>query len=96
MRTMLAAILGSSLLLGCAGASAIGPAGADGLPPRLPAGATVPHWDHYCTYPNTAMPTVLETASAEGWELVTVSALPSGLYLMCFKRPHVEAGATAP
>jgi hypothetical protein len=96
MRTLLATILGASLLVGCAGAHAVGPAGDDGLPPPLLAGATVPLWDHYCAYPNGVLDRILGAASAQGWELVSVTALPYAQVLVCFKRPHVEAGGATP
>jgi hypothetical protein len=69
-----------------------------GQPPLLPAGATVPMWDHYCAEPTgrkDALIKLLDEASANGWELVGMG-FDNPTMLICFKRPHVTPASTEP
>ena len=69
-----------------------------GHPPPLPAGTTVPMWDHYCAEPTGhtgALITLLDEASASGWELVGM-AYDSPTTLICFKRPRTTPAPTEP
>jgi hypothetical protein len=69
----------------------ISSSGTGGVPP-LPAGATAPRWDHYCSFfgggrgGDLQFAALLDEASANHWEMV--SAVPADASIMvCFKRP---------
>ena len=86
----IAALLIALGMTACTRVNTYGASASAGHPPPLPAGAVVPMWEHFCGMPMgrpDSLITLLDEASANGWELVSQSMDHSALVL-CFKRPR--------